>query len=85
MQNEKTLIDLGFKHHKEWDSDNVSRKNYRLELNNKEFRAFVYDESFGFPNKLTFVTIGVVVNNGKVDRWRDYSSNESVKTFINKL
>ena len=85
MQNYNTLLELGFKHHKEWDSEDVETKHYKLDFNNKIFRAIVYDASCGFPNKLTFVTIGIVVNGDKVDRWRDRCSDGSVGRFINKL
>lgn len=48
MQDENTLIELGFKHNKDWDSDNIDTKSYMLVLNNKVFRAHCYDESQGF-------------------------------------
>jgi len=84
MQNEKTLLDLGFKHFKEWDSVNIERKNYRLDFKNKIFRAVVYGSPEGFKNDKTFVTLGICVNGNKVDRWRDFCSNDSVNKFINK-
>jgi len=83
MQNENTLLDLGFEHFKEWDSEYVDMKNYKLEINNKIFRAIIYDASTGFPNNKTFVTIGIDVGNNKVDRWRDCCSVGSVNRFIN--
>ena len=84
MQDKNTLIELGFKHNKDWDSDNVDTKSYMLILNNKVFRAHCYDESQGFRGDSKFVTIGIITNNNKVDRWRDCCSKESVKRFINK-
>lgn len=83
MQNENTLLELGFIHFKEWDSERVDMKNYKLEFNNKIFRAIIYDASTGFPNNKTFVTIEICVNNNKVDRWIDCCSSNSVSKFIN--
>ena len=84
MQNENTLINLGFKHNKDWDSENINTKSYILELNGKVFRAHCYGEQHGFKGISQFVTIGIITNKDKVDRWRDCCSNESIKTFINK-
>tara|TARA_R110000850_G_scaffold275070_1_gene413643 strand:- start:173 stop:427 length:255 start_codon:yes stop_codon:yes gene_type:complete len=83
MQDQNTLIKLGFKHNKDWDSKHVDTKSYVLTLNNKTFRAHCYDESQGFKGINKFVTIGIITNNNKVDRWRDMCSEGSINRFIN--
>lgn len=86
MQNEKTLIELGFKHYPEWDSEQTGTKDYRLDYNGLVFRAHVWNERQGFPNEKQFVSMGLVVKDGHlVDRYRDCCSNGSVKRKIEKI
>lgn len=83
MQNEKTLIELGFKRHPEWDSETTESPNYRLEFKGLIFRAHVWNEKQGYRNEHQFVGLGVVIKDtGLVDRWRDCCSNGSVKRKI---
>lgn len=79
MQNEKTLIELGF-------TDSENNGDYRLNYNGLVFRAHVWNEKQGYRNEHQFVTLGLVVrDNNLVDRWRDCCSNGSVKRKIEKI
>ena len=61
MNNEQTLISLGFRHYKMWDSSQT--KHYRLEKEGIIFRAFVVE-----CNGPVYVVLGVVIKaNGKFD------------------
>ncbi len=86
MQTEKTLLDLGFKHHPEWDMEikdyngkvsSVTR-NYKLVTGKIVWRAKP-ETNNGTP----YVIMGKVVSHsGLVDRWRDCCSNGSVERKI---
>lgn len=79
MQNEKTLIELGF-------TDSENNGDYRLNYNGLVFRAHVWNEKQGYRNEHQFVSLGLVVrDNNLVDRWRDCCSNGSVKRKIEKI
>jgi hypothetical protein len=80
MQNIQTLIKLGFKRNKNWSNEIFT--SYRLELNKVIFRAHVWDQEKGFPNEKQFVSIGIVVKDSLVDKWRDCCSKDSVDKFI---
>lgn len=78
MQNEQTLIELGFSRHKDWDSEDGVIQAFRL-VSDKIFRAHVVD-----CNGPTYVCLGeVVTNDGKVKRWMDCGSAGSVARKIN--
>lgn len=79
MNNEQTLLDLGFQPHKDWDFANTGTKHYRLVTpEGLEFRAYVQ-----LHNPPVYVEIGRVVNDkGHVQRWKDCVSEGSVKRFI---
>jgi hypothetical protein len=78
MQNETTLLDLGFTHHPDYDFNHTGCKGYRLELNGKVWRARIEDTL-----KPIGISLGMVVKkNGVVDRWRDCFSDGSVKKHI---
>jgi hypothetical protein len=87
MQNENTLIELGFSHFPDWDGKETGTKHYRLEINGKTVRAKEWGASAGFPREKTFISAGIVVNEkkGVVDRWRDLCSEGSVSRFLNAL
>lgn len=86
MQNEQTLIELGFKHFPEWDCKQTGNKHYKLDYNGLIFRANVWNKKQGYPNEKQFVSMGLVVKNGHlVDYWRDCCSNGSVKRKIEKI
>lgn len=79
MNNEQTLLDLGFMHHPDWDFTNNGTKNYRLDTTDGlVFRAYVQ-----LNNPPVYVVIGRIVgSNGIVGRWKDCVSEGSVKRFI---
>lgn len=86
MQTEKTLIDLGFKHHPEWDMEIKNHigkvesvvKNYKLVTNKVVWRA-----KPELNNGTPYVIMGKVVSDsGLVDRWRDCCSVGSVERKI---
>lgn len=80
MQNEQTLLKLGFKHHPEWDFEEIGAKHYRKEISGKVFRA--YEVNFNGPT--SYVSLGEVITpDGKVKRWRDCCSSGSVARKIN--
>jgi hypothetical protein len=80
MNNEQTLLDLGFVHHPDWDWDNCGIKHYRLENDGIVYRAWVEDCN----PPIDYVIIGVVshLQKGLVKRWKDCVSEGSVKRFI---
>jgi hypothetical protein len=79
MQNEKTLIELGFK-------DIETDGDYRLDYKGLVFRAHVWNEKQGYKNEHQFVTLGLIVKDNKiVDTWRDCCSTWSVKRNIEKI
>lgn len=79
MQNEQTLLALGFKHHSDWDFECIGAKNFRLEKSEKVFRAYVVD-----CNGSDYVSMGEVSTpDGKVKGWRDCCSIGSVARKIN--
>lgn len=72
------IIILGFKEHEEWGFKETRTKNYKLKTNTKTFRA-IYTTCNGLP----YFQIGVVLNEkGKVDRWRDICSKQSLNKLI---
>lgn len=83
MQNEKTLLDLGFRHYPEWDCNETGTREYRLDYKGLIFRAHVWNEKQGYPNEKQFVALGIIVRNDRlVDRWRDCCSEGSIKRKI---
>lgn len=79
MNNEETLIALGFIHYPEWDFKEIGTKHYRLERDSLVFRAYVQHN-----NPPVYVVIGRVINNkGIVERWKDCVTNGAVQRFIN--
>lgn len=80
MNNEQTLIDLGFQPHPDWDFTDIGVKHFRLQKGDSTFRAFVCD-----CNPPVYVQIGQVINGaGIVSRWKDCVSPGSVERFVNK-
>lgn len=81
MNNENTLLNLGFTHYPDWDFKETGSKHYRFDYGGKLFRAYVQNS-----NDPVYVIIGEVVNEGKglVKRWKDCVSSGSVKRFIEK-
>lgn len=79
MNNEQTLLDLGFVPYSKWDFKETGTKHYRLEKDGKVFRAYVQ-----LYNPPTYVVIGEVTNleKGLVRRWVDCVSECSVERFI---
>jgi hypothetical protein len=81
MQDENTLISLGFVHYPDWDFEGTKDKNYRKDINKTSFRAYVVD-----CNGPLYVSMGqVVTKDGKVKNWLDCASFGSVERKINKL
>ena len=86
MQNEQTLIELGFYHHPEWNNIQTGTKHYRLDYKGLVFRAHIWGKDQGFHGISEFVSLGLVVKHGHiVDYWRDCCSNGSVKRAIDKI
>ena len=89
MQNEQTLLNIGFKHFPSWDfhqkgGGGISefyRKNYRFDKGGKTFRAYVDD-----TNPPTYVRMGIVsdANINKVKCWMDCCSSGSVQRKIDR-
>lgn len=80
MQNEKTLIDLGFVHYPDYDFKEIGVKGYVLSVGQNVWRAYVNDTQL--PK---YISLGKVVGpSGIVDRWRDCTSVESVFRHLNK-
>lgn len=86
MQNEKTIIDLGFKRHPEWDieiKNHIGKvvsitPNYKLTTNKIIWRAKP-EVNNGAP----YIIMGKVVSDkGLVDRWRDCCSDGSVERKV---
>ena len=85
MQNEKTLLGLGFEHFSEWDffqkgvagATEFYSKNYRLEKDGKIFRAYVFNSNS--PD--SYIKTGVVSDTdvNKVKRWMDCCSSGSIQ------
>jgi hypothetical protein len=83
MQNEKTLLDLGFKHYPEWDSPEINSMHYRLEKDGLIFRAKVWGDNQGYHGSQIFVGMGIIIrDNNIVDRWRDCCSTGSVERKV---
>lgn len=79
MQNEQTLIELGFSRHPDWDFQETQAKHFRKEVNGKVYRAYVVD-----CNGPVYVSLGEVITpDGKVTRWQDCCSVGSVARKIN--
>lgn len=79
MQNEQTLIDLGFKRYPEWDFKSNGQRHYMKVVGNKTFRAYAIE-----CNGPTYVTLGEVISpSGIVTRWMDCCSDGSVQRKIN--
>jgi len=79
MQNENTLIELGFYHYPQWDGEFTRTKHYRKETpDGRIFRAAVIKS-----NGPQYVSIGEVCTpDGKVKRWKDCCSDGSVNRAI---
>ena len=78
MQNEKTLLELGFTHYADFDFKSTGCKGYIIKVNGTTWRARVEDTL-----KPTGISLGKVVKPvGIVDRWRDCFSDGSVKKHI---
>ncbi|MBR8535435.1 hypothetical protein KDU71_07670 [Carboxylicivirga sediminis] len=89
MNNESTLLNLGFEPYPDWDfhiksipsGQITTTPHFRLEKQGKVFRAYVEKN-----NGPVYVILGVIVkNNNLVDCWRDCCSNGSVERKINKI
>lgn len=80
MNNEQTLLQLGFIRFPDWDYKEIGADHYRLDKSDKVFRAYVMHH-----NPPTYVIIGEVTTPcGIVKRWKDCVSIDSVARFINK-
>lgn len=78
MNNEETLLSLGFERAPEWDWHNPTTEHYKLEKGGEVFRAYVCR-----ANGPDFVVMGVVCNElGHVDMWRHCISDGSVSRKI---
>ena len=82
LNDEAELIRLGFVRHPDWDWVDPPTEHYRLEKNDKIFRAFVCHN-----NPPIYCQLGVVINEkrGIVDRWRDCVSSGSVERKLGNL
>jgi hypothetical protein len=81
MQNEQTLIELGFDRYPEWDSKDTGTKHYFKVVRGKVFRA--YEVTCNGP---VYVTMGEVSTlDGKVKRWMDCCSEGSVHRKLLKV
>jgi hypothetical protein len=83
MQNEQTLIDIGFTHFPEWDYQETGIKCFVLEINADKWVAHECSTL-----KPVGVSLGKLVRVKKhcpiVDYWRDCFSNGSVLRHITK-
>lgn len=81
MQNEQTLIDLGFKERPEWHCQATENKTFSLLRDGKTFVAYV-----NYWENPQYVTLGIFLREkGKsfiVDRWRQCCSAGSVERKI---
>lgn len=81
MQNEQTLVDLGFIENPEWYCEATENKVFSLSVNGKMFIAFV-----NYWEQTQYVTMGVFIkekgNSFVVDRWRQCCSSGSVKSYL---
>lgn len=79
MQNEHTLINLGFERHPAWDWDSGSpTPHFRKQVDSCTYRAYVVT-----CNGPVYVQMGKVTSpDGKVSSWKDCCSEGSVARKI---
>ena len=81
MNNEQTLINLGFIRYPEWDYKSSGAEHYRLDKEGKTFRAYV-NRVCGPP---VFIEFGEVVNEKGHCTFRDCVSEGSVQRKLDEL
>lgn len=73
MVNEAILLSNDFHPFPDWDFTEIKVKGFRKETTQAIYRAFINDTV-----KPSYAVVGKVDNNGKVERWMDCCSKESL-------